>query len=113
MATKVITTCDVPVRKAPCGKPAATPVEVSVGDKRYHGDVCDEHLPALDKAFAMVGIEVRAGRVDSKDRKVMRTATGRAFTTAEAREWLLEQGVIASPAGRVSKENLTLYAEAH
>lgn len=113
MVTRVVTLCDVPVRKERHGAPAANPVDVQVGNKRYHGDICDEHLPTLEKAFAMVGIEITSGRVDHKDRKAMRTASGKAFTTAEARAWLLEQGVIKNPTGRIGKANLNLYAEAH
>lgn len=120
MSSRLVTECDVPVRNKPCGAPASLSVDVQVAKtdqsgaaKRYHGDTCEEHLAAVEKAFAQIGIEITSGRVDSKDRKAMRTKSGQAYTTAEARAWLLEQGIITNPTGRIGKANLNLYAEAH
>ena len=118
MATKLVILCDVPVRQKPHGVEATNAVDVTIANKRYHGDICDEHMPLLAEVFAKVGIELKtpAKKAASKPKKKveMRTKSGKVFTAADARPWLIEQGLIEeAAAGRISQENLTKYADAH
>lgn len=114
MAVKLVTTCDFPIRKRPCDEPAPVKAELKIGKTLYEARYCEEHQGEADRLLAKMGFAPVAGRVDYKNRKAMRTASGRSFTSAEARTWLVEQGAIESGStGRIAKRYLELYAQAH
>lgn len=116
MAKKVINICDAPLRRGSdtlCGMESSVAIEATVGTLKFRADLCDKHAEGVEEAFAKLGIHRTAARVDSKDRQVMTTATGKPFTAQDARDWLLGQGLIKNAAGRISKANLEKYAAAH
>lgn len=51
--------------------------------------------------------------VDGKPRGTYTALSGRPFTTADARDWLIAQDIEVPAAGRISNELLALYAAAH
>src|SRR5690348_7950047 len=114
MGVTIQTTCDYPVRRRKCGEPTELLVEVAVDNMRYKGYLCKKtHLPRLDEALAAIGIEAVESRINYKGRGVHKAASGKTFTTKEARDWLVEQGVTSHKTGVLSKEHLELYAASH
>lgn len=115
MSTRSIKVCDFPVRNGICGKEGTIPVNVKLGNKNGANDVCEKHEKDVAKAFESIGIPFNTVRnADSKNRKAMKTKSGKAYTTADARGWLIEQGILAEgAAGRISKANLEAYEAAN
>lgn len=117
MSTRVVQVCDVPsgTKGAQCGKDAANKVDVKIGRSNYAADVCDDDMPKVEKALASIGITLKsASTADSKTRKAQKTKSGKAFTAADARPWLVEQGLLAEGAsGRIAKDLMEKYAAAH
>lgn len=104
-------TCDY--SKA-CPEPAVTTLELTFADVVYRADICDGHVEDMLKSVLKVGFRPTASIVDGKRRDVFVTSSGRPFTSAEARAWLVTQGLKEGTAkGRVSAEHLELYAAAH
>lgn len=97
-----------------CGKSAPHQVEAKVDGVIYRADICDEHIAACQETMTLFGFQPVASEVGGKRRDVHVGASGKPFTTADARAWLIEQGLRNGAArGRVSAEHLQLYAEAH
>lgn len=115
MATSVVTTCDfvVPDSGRAHDVPATTRFEAFLNGKTYEADLCDECVTGLQRSLTKLGVRPSIALIDGKPRGAYVTATGRAFTTAEAREWLRGNGYDVNDAGRVSKDMLNAYAEAH
>lgn len=116
MSVQVQHICDYLVRKKKCGEPADyRDIEVSLGGTKYRGDFCTEHVGNVEEALTTAGFEPvgTKAKASGKGRKAMRTASGKTFTVADARPWLMEQGLIENSHGRVGKDKLDIYAEAH
>lgn len=116
MATSVITTCDfvAPSRNEPHGVPAVTRIEITIDGKKFEADLCGRCIHALERAILNLGLRPSIALVDGKPRGQYLTNSGRPFTAAEAREWLVENGYDVHPTmGRVSAEMLSEYASAH
>lgn len=118
MSTKVVQVCDIPKsgrNGGTCGNEATHKVDVKLDKANYAADVCEDHLTNVEKAFASIGIVLRSAKTaDSKVRKASKTSSGKAFTAADARPWLVEQGLLAEgSAGRISKDLMDQYAAAH
>lgn len=114
MATSVLVTCDFPVKRKPCGVEATTKFGLVFAGIRYEGDVCAQHVEAIKQQLADMGMKPAEARIDGKTRGAWVAASGRAFTTGEARRWLVERGYDVHPQrGRISNDLIQLYAEAH
>lgn len=137
MAQKLMAVCDVPVRGEAHGIPATHGIDLTIDGKDYHADICDEHMPStLDQMLTLLGIGITPGKsftkkTASRDSLGTRRTTKKAaskkkipqkftaksgteFTAADARGWLIEQGHLQETrTGRIGKDLLNLYAEAH
>lgn len=115
MSTRSIKVCDFPVRGNICGKEATVPVQVKLGNKNGANDVCEQHEKDVIKAFETIGLPFTSARTkDSKNRKVAKTKSGKTYTTADARGWLIENGHLEEgSAGRISRDNLAIYEAAN
>lgn len=115
MAMTVARVCDFPVRGKECGKPAALAYEGRfTGQRLYGADFCEKHRDEFETKMLAMGVRPLASLTDNKARGVHMAASGATFSTHDAREWLVAQGLISGgAAGRVSKAMLQLYAESH
>lgn len=115
MSTKTIKVCDFPIQNGKCGNDGSQPVSVSLGNKRGVADVCNKHAKDVAKAFESIGIPFTIARTsDAKNRKALKTKSGKAFAAADARPWLQEQGLLREgSSGRIARNLLDRYAEAH
>jgi hypothetical protein len=120
MGERVSKFCDIKVKKgrteAACGKPVpddeATPV--TVGTTRYLMDLCQEHQDKLNDVllpFISVAHDAQK-RTGTQVRKALRGKRG-AFTTADVRKWLTEQGREVSHTGRLPEDLIREYEDAH
>lgn len=97
-----------------CVTPAPYPIELTHADVVYRADVCPEHRDDFLETIRALGFRPIASLVQGKRRDVHVTASGKPFTSAEAREWLVSNGLKTGTAqGRISSEHLQLYANAH
>lgn len=116
MATSVITTCDFVASSdgGAHGVPASTRIEITLEGKKFEADLCDPCLHDLERSLLDLGLRPSIALVDGKPRGQYLTDSGVPFTTAEAREWLVENGYEVHPTvGRVSAEMLREYAASH
>lgn len=119
MGIKITKTCDYPdgPMEAPldsvCGVDAEVRIEVMIGRKLFCGDVCQEHAGIVETRLTLIGIMPESVMVDGKRRGAHIAASGRSFSTAEARAWLVENGHLSSAHGRVSAELLARYGANH
>lgn len=79
----------------------------------YEADLCAACVPLMQQALFHLGIRPATTRVNGKSRGAYVTKSGRTFTTAEARDWLHANGYGVTANGRISKEFLDEYANAH
>lgn len=108
MAVKMIRSCDF---EQGCTNEASATVTLNRGDVVYRADICDDHASLLTES---VNLEPVAAQVGGKTRDVYTAASGKTFSAAEARRWLVDQGIKkGTSAGRVSMEHLELYAAQH
>lgn len=115
MATSTVTTCDFvdPNMGEAHGVPATTQLRASLYGKTYEADLCDACVEKVERALTRLGVRPSVAVVGGKLRGAYVTASGKSFTTAEAREWLLTHGHAVNPSGRISKELLFKYAQDH
>ena len=116
MARRTVSTCDFPGSNGGvCGSEATARFEGSVvGSRLFAGDFCEHHRLQLESVLVSMGVTPTAAVThDHKMRQVHVAKSGATFSTADARKWLFDRGAIASMHGRISTENLELYAEAH
>jgi hypothetical protein len=122
MSDEIIKKCDLKVQKKPgtvkakCGKPVPgnVPTPVTIGTTRYVMDLCQEHQEALNEAlnpFLSVAHDTQR-RTGTQVRKAIAGKKG-AFTTADVRRWLREQGREVATDGRIAKELIAEYQDAH
>ncbi len=109
MAVTMTRTCDFTAR---CTEPAVDSLQLTFDGIAYATDVCAGHRDDLLAAITKLGFRPVASIVDGRRRDVYITASGEPFTTADARAWLIEQG-LATERGRISREYLELYASKH
>ncbi|MFJ6508697.1 histone-like nucleoid-structuring protein Lsr2 [Streptomyces sp. NPDC091879] len=120
MADVVMKKCDFKVTrnraKASCGQDVpnneATPV--TVGTTRFLMDLCQEHIDKMHAAlepFTSVAHDAQK-RTGTQVRKAIRGKRG-AFTTADVRKWLQEQGREVSSTGRLPGDLIREYEDAH
>lgn len=76
------------------------------------GDYCAGHADQLSEAMTFMGLRPVV-RIDGKVREAYTTASGKQFTAAQARAWLIEQGCLEAKFGRLSKALIDQYAAAH
>jgi hypothetical protein len=117
MSTRVVQVCDVPVgnKGGQCGNEATIKVDVKIGRSNYAADVCEDDMPKVEKALGSIGISLKSAKTaDSKTRKALKTKKGKDFTAADARPWLIEQGLLAEgTSGRIAGSLMEQYADAH
>jgi hypothetical protein len=120
MGERVSKFCDIKVKKGrtekSCGRPVPDdiPTAVTIGTTRYLMDLCEEHQDALNDAvqpFISVAHDAQK-RTGTQVRKALQGKRG-AFTTADVRKWLQEQGREVSHTGRLPEDLLREYQDAH
>lgn len=80
----------------------------------YHGFLCTSHRTLLTDAIPEFGLVPVGSRTkDAKRRAAYVASSGKRFTAAMAREWLIERGEASEGPGRLSKAQLDTYAAAH
>lgn len=86
-------------------------------DREYELRLCRQHYDALrDELRGVWGIRtVRefSDTTDYKGRELYLAKSGTPFTAADARPWLVAQGLAKSGAGRLSQQQLDAYADTH
>lgn len=112
MAVEATRVCDWLVRKKRCGRPCTEQFKGVLDSVGLKSDLCDEHTADLKDLLESKGITVHA-IVDSKPRAAHQAKSGEIFSTAQARKWLHDQGLLDRSNGRVSQELLDMYAAAH
>lgn len=115
MAKTTVITCDYTTDEgATCHKPATVKFTTTSSEGvTYEVDFCDAHRDAFEALITRVGSSPQRAIVNSKARSVHLTRSGRSFTVSEARSWLAANGHEVSVNGRISKELLQVFAEAH
>lgn len=113
MALKVVLSCDFPHDGRGCPEPATVRFEATLGNRRYRGDYCDGDRAGVEVLLREIGAVAEAVMVNSKRRGLHTAKSGATFSTAEARVWLREQGLVETSRGRVSEELLQHYANTH
>lgn len=116
-------TCDwltIPsVPESRCGKRAGVHHEAVYDHQRLTGDFCAQHDKLLAEALKPLGFvrdtldPVAKAKTDWKERAAHIAASGTRFSAAEARAWLIEQGVLDNPRGRLSRAHIRMYADTH
>ena len=106
---KVTRLCDWPATprsKKKCGNEVGDdqPTQFTWETVEYELDVCEKHRPEVMSAPLQTIIEVATPttvKTGSVTRKALSGRKGKAFTTAQVREWAIEQGYDVSPTGRL------------
>lgn len=109
----VLQVCDHMHPAGPCGKPAPHTATASLGDLDYEISLCDDCKPEIFAALMGQGFSpFRNDRAEGRRRSAYVAASGRTFTAAEARPWLIERG-LAPEKGRISETVLHAYGNEH
>ena len=84
-------------------------------DLVYHGFLCASHRNALTDAIPEFGLAPVGSRSkDAKRRTAYIGKSGKAFTAAQARAWLVKRGELEGIGpGRLSQQQLDAYADTH
>jgi phage terminase Nu1 subunit (DNA packaging protein) len=120
MADVVMKKCDFRVtrkrEKVACGQDVpdneATPI--TVGTTRYLMDLCQEHIDHMHEVlepFTSIASDTQK-RTGTQVRRAIKGKRG-AFTTADVRKWLQEQGRDVSHTGRLPEDLLREFEDAH
>lgn len=111
MAVKVLQSCDY--MNMECGKKAKA-IELIVDGIVHRADLCAEHRNEMFTMLQAMNLRPIGSIVNGKRVDVRIAKSGTPFTSADARVWLIEQGVLTgATSGRVSREHLDLYAANH
>jgi len=115
MSSRAVVTCDYPLPSGrACGKEADEHFEARLGALAFDADYCATHRKSFITALAKIGCAASAALLGRKRRDVHIGKSGIPFSTNEARQWLIAQGIAVSTGpGRISQEHLDLYAKAH
>lgn len=112
MGVKVLHSCDY--NDLDCPNAGAEPVELTVDAVVHRGEICPEHRKELAEMLRELGLRPVASISDGKRRDILIAKSGEPFTAAQARTWLVEQGIkTGASSGRVSIAHLDLYAANH
>jgi hypothetical protein len=112
--------CDFKVKKGKkeveCGKPVPgdEPTALTYATTRFVMDLCEEHREALEAAiipYTSVATEAQK-RTGTQVRKAIASKKGMAFTAADVRAWLKEQGREVAPSGRLPENLIREYQDA-
>lgn len=95
------------------GAPSNETFQAKLGSHTFEMDICEECVPIFVTALRSLGVRPSMALVDGKPRGTYTALSGRPFTTADARDWLIAQDIEVPAAGRISNELLALYAAAH
>lgn len=121
MAQIVMKACDFDVKKGrkteKCGQqvPDNEPTYLTEGTTRYSMDLCAEHQQLMREVllpFTSIAFDTQR-RMGTQVRKAIQTKSGKAFTTKDVRTWLQEQGRDVPESGRLPKDLIEEYANAH
>jgi hypothetical protein len=121
VADIVSKTCDKKIpkgrKKVPCGQPVPgnEATAITVGTTRYLMDLCDEHkaeLMAAVEPFTEVAHDAQK-RTGTQVRKAIQGKGGKAFTAADVREWMKDQGREISGTGRLPASVIREFQDAH
>ena len=106
-----------PTEVGTCGKRGKSNEHVTLyaNGLVYHGFLCTSHRNLLTDAIPEFGLIPVGGRTkDAKRRTAYVGESGRPFTAAMAREWLIKRGDLAGHgAGRLRQEQIDAYAATH
>lgn len=95
-----------------CGKLGTVTFAGSLGKVRLSARFCPDHAEHLQRELSTLGVPGQI-LVNYKPRQMHRATSGTLFSSADARPWLMEQGLVKHGAGRISRDLLARYAEAH
>jgi hypothetical protein len=107
-----------PVGVGTCGRRGKTNEHVTLflNGLVYHAYLCPSHRKVLTEMAPEYGLAPVGGRTkDAKRRTAYVGKSGQAFTTTQARAWLIKNGdenVRPGP-GRLTNEQLARYADTH
>lgn len=107
--------CTAPGFEGPCGKPGDF-IAVPIGKFfERSGVLCEEHQMTLSKELAAAGLLCLSALRSSHRRAAYLGESGRAFSAADVRGWMVEQGrwPLTRRVGRISQELINEYAVTH
>ena len=120
---QIIKTCDALVGRGrnqkPHGEPIADSTRFRVDGRDYVVDLCEEHRGVLMAALQpFIAISRRAGTSlprNARGRAVMRAKGGVTFTTADVRNWLMQNPAHGdvSTTGRIPNALIEEYKREH
>lgn len=115
MAVRFSRSCDYrPASgKKPAEHDADTVAEVKADGVTFQMDICTEHLKSLSESLTVLGFQPSKAQVGHNRRGAYLTKSGQPFTTKQAREWLAANGHEVSEVGRLTADQLQMYAAAH
>jgi hypothetical protein len=115
MAVRFMRSCDfVPDDGAKSAEHNAdTLAELRVDGVTFQMDLCHDHIKELSECVTRLGFTPSKARVGHSRRGAYLTKSGQPFTTKQAREWLAEHGHEVSEVGRLTADQLQMYAQAH
>lgn len=107
--------CDFRIGGEPCGKIAdGAPFDGHIGGVSTHMDLCKACQPKAQQQLLDMGASPSAISVGRKRRTPHVAKSGKIFSTAEARIWLIRNGHLdPDTKGRVAQELIDLYGEHH
>lgn len=113
MAVNLQRTCDAVRDGARCGREATLSVDARVVETMFRGDLCPECKDRITQGFVQLGLTPTKATVGHSKRGAYVTASGKTFTAKEARAWLRQAGVDIAEVGKLTNEQLDLYAASH
>lgn len=87
--------------------------ELKMDGVTYQIDLCADHVKVMAERIAELGFKPSKAQVGHSRRGAYLTVSGQPFTTKQAREWLAEHGYEVSEVGRLTADQLQMYAAAH
>lgn len=79
----------------------------------FRGDLCAECKDLTTQGLVALGLMPTKATVGHSKRGAYMTASGKTFTAKEARAWLRQAGFEIGPVGKLTNEQLDLYAASH
>ncbi|MFE9525130.1 histone-like nucleoid-structuring protein Lsr2 [Streptomyces sp. NPDC006631] len=120
MGDRLTKFCDVKIKRGKneveCGKPVPNDeaTTLTYGTTRFEMDLCADHIADLESKISPFTSIAHAAqkRTNTAVRKAIAGKRGKAFTTADVREWLRAQGREVSSTGRLPDNLLREYQDA-
>lgn len=88
-------------------------VSATIGKTQFAGEFCADHAEDISRALVQLGMKPTKAQVGHTKRGVYITGSGRPFTAREARTWLKQSGFDVADAGKLTTDQLMMYAQAN